>query len=185
MDEAIKLKDTIVARYFPNYISLAVKPNKYNLLSLLKSPFCDLNYNDISEFENYIFTYNVADYNLLKCDKNQTISKYLSKYNDFVIKSQECVTINDYTKLIKECIFDNEFFDMAQKLIERYFSENNTYEYRNVKQSLEKLQKIFDEFKVIENYFFSSNSPLIEPSSFVEFVSFIGCAPACCSCWAL
>lgn len=152
LDEAIKLKDTIVARYFTNYISLAVKPNKYNLLSLLKSPFCDLNYNEISEFENYIFTYNVADYNLLKCDKNQTIGKYLSKYNDFVTKSQECVTINDYTKLIKECIFDNEFFDMAQKLIERYFSENNTYEYRNVKQSLEKLQKIFDEFKVIENY---------------------------------
>ncbi len=150
LDEAIKLKDTMIARYISNCVTLLNKVNKYNLLAAMKSPFSGLNYSDVTEFENYISVYSTPDHLLLKCEINDSINGFLSKIKGFLAKSNECVTVIDFLNLIKANIINDEFNANYQKVLEQYYALGDVYNYRTLMQSYEKIGKIFNEFAVVE-----------------------------------
>ena len=164
LDEAILLKDTVIARYLSNYLSVAIKPNKYNIIALIKSPFGVDNYADLEEFESYIDAVDLSDYSLLKYSKNNVVAEFLSKISMFVTKSGNCKTISDFCKLVREYILNDEFEAKLQKLQEQTYLTGDLYNYRILSQSYEKLNNIFNEFQVVEG----SNC---SPQEFLQFVN--------------
>lgn len=164
LDEAIKLKETIVARYLVDFISLAIRPNKYNLLGLLKSPLTGVDRSAVDNFEDYIVAFDVSGHALFKISDENSLSEILSRCADFVTKSSEQMTINERVDLIRNYIFDSEFEAKLEELKEQYYKKGDTYNYRALQQAYEKIVKIFDEFNSIEEYVCSAQE-------FLQFVN--------------
>lgn len=164
LDEAVVLKDTVISRYLLNFLSVAVRPNKYNIISLLKSPFGMESFKDVEEFETYINATDMSDFSILKYDKNKQVVDFLSKITMFVTKTSNCVTLGQYIELIKECIFDECFENKLKQLEEKTYLSGDLYNYRILIQSYEKLLNIFTEFQVVEMC-------ECNPQEFLQFVN--------------
>lgn len=152
LDETVKLKETVVARYLIDTLSFTLRPNKYNALALLRNPFSCVDYNKTKEFEDYINYYCIKDYQLSKYDKDSQIHNILSKTNHFLTNSSGIMSIKTFIDIIKRYVFDETFTLGYEKLLAKYYENGDMYNYRNLKQSYEKLLNIFSEFDVIGGY---------------------------------
>jgi len=149
IDESVKLKDTLLARFVSNLISLLYKPNKYNVINFLKCPLLSLERLDIDKYLNYIDKFEPFGNNLLKLSEFN-----FNKYFDVLLKFNKDKEDNVNTLLnnIKTVLDEINFSDKVEKLMQLYFDKNDLKNYRMIKQSYDKILKIFDEIKVLNNY---------------------------------
>lgn len=187
IDESIKLKDTMFARFVSNLISVLYKPTKFNVIKFLKSKLLSLNSQDIDNYMEYVDKYEPQYTNLLRCENNaiNQIFEILLNYKRSG-KSTIEELLDSVESLLKELTIDVKL----DNLLKKYYMDNNLNEYRLLKQSYEKVIKIFDEIKVIRDYectyqevnkffeLFAENSTIVVPPIVTDavFITDINCS---------
>lgn len=186
LDESEKLNDTELSRFVSNLISILYKPTKYNIINFLKSNLMCVNAVDIDKYYRYIDKYEPYGELLINCEGFAVcdILQVFKKY--FVDKDLE---IEELLNNLRQLLDDINFEEKVDQLMQKYFAKNDLKNYREVKQSYNKIIKIFDEITVIKDYkctyaelnkfydLFAENSSIVVPPVVADavYISDLSC----------
>jgi len=149
IDESTKLKDTLLSRFVSNLISILHKPTKFNVINFLKNSLLNINQQYIDKYYQYIDKFEPYGENLLK-QEDFEVNKYLNMILNYINNDND--TIDNLLSNVRNLLTDLNFEQLVDNLMENYFNNNDLKNYRLIKQSYNKISKIFDEINVLRDY---------------------------------
>lgn len=186
IDVNTPLKDSVVSKFLLNLVGFKIRINKDDVLNILKSPFCNIDRDEISEYENHIIKFGLNDKALINTEFNG-INSYFDLFGDFLNK--KCVNVDEYVECLVSLLEKIEFDKSLERLIKIYFDNNDILEYKKLNNVASKISNIFTEMKnvlgsvecnaklfleIFSNFLESSNvamPPILSDSVFVGDVS--------------
>ena len=148
MDVNSSMVDDVVSRFLLNVVSMKCRINKFDVLNILKSPFCDVDRSEIAEYENYVTKFGIVDGMLLKTNF-EDVNVYFAKFSDFLTKKHK--NVNDYVDSLVDLLQKVSFEEKLDVLAKYYYDDGEILEYKKLNSVINKVSKIIAEMKNVLN----------------------------------
>ena len=122
--------------------------SKFDVLNILKSPFCDVDRSEIAEYENYVTKFGIVDGMLLKTNF-EDVNVYFAKFSDFLTKKHK--NVNDYVDSLVDLLQKVSFEEKLDVLAKYYYDDGEILEYKKLNSVINKVSKIIAEMKNVLN----------------------------------
>lgn len=152
IDESTPLNNHMYTRYILQTLEIVCGDiNKYNVLSVLKSPFSTFDIRLTENYEHYIEKYGIFDKALLKpmASEYAPIADFFEIHVTLLEQFKEATTFGNKLDLFKKIIVFAE--NAKQNMQADYLQNNKLIEFRTQEQVETKLEKILQELGAVLN----------------------------------